>query len=58
MTGEKDDEFEIVQVHMNVTNVVGGEMTGTIMQFHRVDGDVSFGDQIVIRGRKAPDDED
>ncbi|MDT7789044.1 MAG: hypothetical protein QOF58_7463 [Pseudonocardiales bacterium] len=58
MTGEEDDEFEIVQVHMNVINVAHGEVTGPIMQFHQIGGDVSFGDGIVIRGRKAADDED
>ncbi|MET9634185.1 hypothetical protein ABZX92_42705 [Lentzea sp. NPDC006480] len=57
MTGEENDEFETVQVHRNVINVVGGEMTGMIMQVHTVGGDVSFGDGNVIRGPKAPDED-
>ncbi|MEU0879328.1 hypothetical protein ABZ345_12070 [Lentzea sp. NPDC005914] len=58
MTGEEDGEFETAQVHMNVINVAHGEVTGPIMQFGRIGGDVVFGDGTVIRGRKAPGDED
>jgi hypothetical protein len=57
MTGEEEDaEFEIVQIGENVTNIVRGKVTGTVMQFEQIDGDISVGEGIVIRGRKPLED--
>jgi hypothetical protein len=53
MTGEEDDEFEIAHVNEHSIRVVRGDVTRMIMQFGRINGDVSFGDGIVI----APGDE-
>lgn len=58
MTGEEDGKFEFTQVHMNVINVAPGEMTGPIIQVHRIGGSVSFGDGNVMHGQQAPEDED
>ena len=57
MTGEEEDaEFEMVQIGENVTNIVRGKVTGTVMQFEQIDGDVSVADGIVIHGRKPSED--
>jgi hypothetical protein len=56
MTGDEADEFEIVQTDEGVTNVVRGKVSGTVVQLGRVDGDLSFGGGIVIRGREPEED--
>ncbi|MGW6929648.1 hypothetical protein ACWGE0_06225 [Lentzea sp. NPDC054927] len=56
MTGEEEDVQEIVQVHENGTNVVRGEVHGTVIQFDRIDADGVLGEGIVIRARKPKED--
>jgi hypothetical protein len=60
MTGEDqpEEELDIVHTGENVTNVVRGRVTGTVMQFDTIGpGDV-VGDGIIIRARPAKEEQD
>ena len=58
MTGEDrpDEELDIVQTGENVTNVVRGRVSGTVMQFDTVGPDDVVGDGVIIRARPPKED--
>lgn len=50
MTGE-EDEVEIAQFDQNGTNIILGDVSGTVMQFGHIAGDV------VLNARESPEND-